>query len=85
MSNKSTFFVGLGCQILDAQPDIMLESAIGLHVALLSFVLRVHSERLDYVDQVLVRFLDQFAMYWNCNIVILPYCLPTAIHKRLLT
>jgi len=31
--------------------------AIALYVSLLTFTLHVHPERLDYVNQVLVRFL----------------------------
>ena len=42
------------CQVIEAQPDMPLVGAIGLHVALLKFTLRVHVDRLDYVDQVLV-------------------------------
>lgn len=33
-----------------------LVGAVSLHVALLTFVLRVHVDRLDYVDQVLVNY-----------------------------
>ena len=42
------------CQVIEAQPDMPLVDAVGLHVSLLTFTLRVHVDRLDYVDQVLV-------------------------------
>lgn len=41
-------------QVVEAQPDMPLASAISLYVALLTFVISVHSDRLEYVDQVLV-------------------------------
>lgn len=41
-------------QVVEAQPDMPLVSAISLYVALLTFVLNVHSDQLEYVDQVLV-------------------------------
>eukprot|EP00246_Nothoceros_aenigmaticus_P001400 TRINITY_DN11916_c0_g1_i1.p1 TRINITY_DN11916_c0_g1~~TRINITY_DN11916_c0_g1_i1.p1 ORF type:complete len:557 (-),score=119.62 TRINITY_DN11916_c0_g1_i1:126-1796(-) len=40
-------------KVIEAQPDMPLVGAVSLHVALLTFVLRVHVDRLDYVDQVL--------------------------------
>lgn len=40
--------------MIEAQPDMALVGAVSLYVALLTFVLRVHVDRLDYVDQVLV-------------------------------
>ncbi|KAH9541149.1 hypothetical protein CY35_14G045900 [Sphagnum magellanicum] len=40
-------------EVIDAQPDMPLVGAVSLHVSLLTFVLRVHADRLDYVDQVL--------------------------------
>ncbi|KAG0562429.1 hypothetical protein KC19_9G145400 [Ceratodon purpureus] len=40
-------------QVVEAQPDMPLVSAISLYVALLTFVLNVHSDQLEYVDQVL--------------------------------
>lgn len=42
--------------MIEAQPDMPLVGAVSLHVALLTFVLRVHVDRLDYVDQVLVNY-----------------------------
>ena len=42
------------CQVIEAQPDMPLVGAIGLHVALLKFTLHVHVDRLDYVNQLLV-------------------------------
>jgi len=41
-------------QVVEAQPDMPLDSSISLYVALLTFVLSVHSDQLEYVDQVLV-------------------------------
>lgn len=40
-------------RVIEAQPDMPLVGAISLHVSLLTFTLRVHPDRLDYVDQVL--------------------------------
>ncbi|XP_024532264.1 vacuolar protein sorting-associated protein 35B isoform X1 [Selaginella moellendorffii] len=40
-------------KVIDAQPDMPLVGAVSLFVALLTFTLRVHADRLDYVDQVL--------------------------------
>eukprot|EP00897_Mesotaenium_endlicherianum_P007208 jgi/Mesen1/6515/ME000332S05522 len=40
-------------KVVDAQPDMPLVGAVSLYVALLQFVLRVHSDRLDYVDNLL--------------------------------
>jgi vacuolar protein sorting-associated protein 35 len=40
-------------EVIEAQPDMPLVGAVSLYVALLTFVLRVHVDRLDYVDQVL--------------------------------
>ncbi|KAJ3705531.1 hypothetical protein LUZ61_009236 [Rhynchospora tenuis] len=40
-------------KVIEAQPDMPAVSAITLYVSLLTFTLRVHPDRLDYVDQVL--------------------------------
>ncbi|KAL4305154.1 hypothetical protein AHAS_Ahas16G0049900 [Arachis hypogaea] len=40
-------------RVIEAQADIPIVGAISLHVSLLTFTLRVHPDRLDYVDQVL--------------------------------
>ncbi|BBN06357.1 vacuolar protein sorting-associated protein 35 [Marchantia polymorpha subsp. ruderalis] len=40
-------------KVIEAQPEMSLVGAVSLHVALLTFILRVHIDRLDYVDQVL--------------------------------
>ncbi|MCO5594828.1 hypothetical protein L7F22_048862 [Adiantum nelumboides] len=40
-------------KVIEAQPDMPLVGAVSLHVSLLTFTLRVHVDRLDYVDQVL--------------------------------
>ncbi|XP_020207665.1 vacuolar protein sorting-associated protein 35B isoform X2 [Cajanus cajan] len=40
-------------RVIEAQVDMPLVGAISLHVSLLTFTLRVHPDRLDYVDQVL--------------------------------
>eukprot|EP00850_Spirogloea_muscicola_P002909 SM000011S19087 [mRNA] locus=s11:783175:828718:+ [translate_table: standard] len=48
-------------KVIEAQPDMALDGAVSLHVSLLTFVLQVHSDRLDYVDHVLgamVRVLE---------------------------
>eukprot|EP00850_Spirogloea_muscicola_P001040 SM000004S14910 [mRNA] locus=s4:133208:176671:- [translate_table: standard] len=48
-------------KVIEAQPDMALDGAVSLHVSLLTFVLQVHSDRLDYVDHVLgamVRYLE---------------------------
>lgn len=43
-------------QVMEAQVDMPVVGAISLYVSLLTFTLRVHPDRLDYVDQVLVYF-----------------------------
>lgn len=43
-------------QVIEAQVDMPIVGAITLYVSLLTFTLRVHPDRLDYVDQVLVWF-----------------------------
>ncbi|GAY42879.1 hypothetical protein CUMW_070330 [Citrus unshiu] len=40
-------------KVIDAQVDMPIVGAISLYVSLLTFTLRVHPDRLDYVDQVL--------------------------------
>ncbi|KAG0474007.1 hypothetical protein HPP92_015864 [Vanilla planifolia] len=40
-------------KVIDSQPDMPIVGAISLYVSLLTFTLRVHPDRLDYVDQVL--------------------------------
>ncbi|KAK2452252.1 Vacuolar protein sorting-associated protein 35B [Trifolium repens] len=40
-------------RVIEAQVDMPIVGAISLHVSLLTFTLRVHPDRLDYVDQVL--------------------------------
>lgn len=49
-------------QVIEAQVDMPIVGAIALYVSLLTFTLRVHPDRLDYVDQVLVYF--NFLSYW---------------------
>ena len=44
-------------QVIEAQVDMPAVGAITLYVSLLTFTLRVHPDRLDYVDQVLVCFI----------------------------
>lgn len=46
--------------MIEAQVDMPIVGAISLYVSLLTFTLRVHPDRLDYVDQVLVCFLSRF-------------------------
>ncbi|KAL6207567.1 hypothetical protein ACLB2K_018524 [Fragaria x ananassa] len=40
-------------RVIEAQADMPIVGAISLYVSLLTFTLRVHPDRLDYVDQVL--------------------------------
>ncbi|XP_014505154.1 vacuolar protein sorting-associated protein 35B [Vigna radiata var. radiata] len=40
-------------RVIEAQADMPIVGAIALHVSLLTFTLRVHPDRFDYVDQVL--------------------------------
>ncbi|KAK8967762.1 Vacuolar protein sorting-associated protein 35B [Platanthera guangdongensis] len=40
-------------KVIDFQPEMPIVSAISLYVSLLTFTLRVHPDRLDFVDQVL--------------------------------
>ncbi|CAM8972218.1 unnamed protein product [Rhodiola kirilowii] len=40
-------------KVIEAQADMPIVGAISLYVSLLTFTLRVHPDRLDYVDQVL--------------------------------
>lgn len=40
-------------KVIEAQPDMPVVGAVTLYVSLLTFTLRVHPDRLDYVDQVL--------------------------------
>ncbi|XP_020578651.1 vacuolar protein sorting-associated protein 35B-like isoform X2 [Phalaenopsis equestris] len=40
-------------KVIDSQPEMPIFGAITLYVSLLTFTLRVHPDRLDYVDQVL--------------------------------
>jgi len=42
-------------KVAEAHPDMPLVRIVSLHLALLQFVIRVYQERLDCVDQVLVR------------------------------
>ena len=50
---KSSLFI-IYWQVIEAQVDMPVVGAITLYVSLLTFTLRVHPDRLDYVDQVLV-------------------------------
>lgn len=43
--------------MIDTQLEMPIGGAMTLFVSLLTFTLRVHPDRLDYVDQVLVWFL----------------------------
>lgn len=45
-----------GPQVIDTQIEMPIVGAMTLFVSLLTFTLRVHPDRLDYVDQVLVWF-----------------------------
>ncbi|CAN6457223.1 unnamed protein product [Victoria cruziana] len=48
-------------KVIEAQPDMPTVGAISLYVSLLTFTLRVHPDRLDYVDQVLGACVKKFA------------------------
>ncbi|KAK7282294.1 hypothetical protein RIF29_10953 [Crotalaria pallida] len=52
--HSCSIFISL---VIEAQVDMPIVGAIALHVSLLTFTLRVHPDRLDYVDQVLVYYL----------------------------
>ena len=54
MSQSIEIRPGLQVQLVEVQPDMPGGSMVSLHVALLEFVLKVHSDRLDFVDHVLV-------------------------------
>lgn len=43
-------------QVIEVQGDMPIVGAITLYLSLLTFILRVHPDRLDYVDHVLVCF-----------------------------
>lgn len=53
-------------QVIEAQVDMPIVGAITLYVSLLTFTLRVHPDRLDYVDQVLVRHCSFFIVDNDC-------------------
>jgi hypothetical protein len=56
-------------QVIEAQPDMPVVGAITLYVSLLTFTLRVHPDRLDYVDQVLVcPLLLNLCLFWNLSV-----------------
>lgn len=42
-------------QVIETQIEMPIIGAMTLFVSLLTFTLRVHPDRLDYVDQILVR------------------------------
>lgn len=41
-------------QVIEAQDDMAVDGVVALYSSLLTFTLQVHTERLDYVDQILV-------------------------------
>ena len=45
-------------QVIEAQVDMPIVGAITIYTSLLTFTLRVHPDRLDYVDLVLVCLSD---------------------------
>lgn len=49
-------------QVIEAQVDIPIVGTISLYVSLLTFTLRVHPDRLDYVDQVLVSIIVKLSI-----------------------
>lgn len=54
-------------QVIEAQVDMPILGAITLYVSLLTFTLRVHPDRLDYVDQVLVCFISNVIYVVNTD------------------
>ena len=54
LMNFASFCLVNWYQVIEAQVEMPVVGAISLYVSLLTFALRVHSDRLDYVDQVLV-------------------------------
>lgn len=54
-------------QVIDTQLEMPIVGAMTLFVSLLTFALRVHPDRLDYVDQVLV---------WLPSVAIFPKFVP---------
>lgn len=57
-------------QVIEAQVDMPIVGAIALHVSLLTFTLRVHPDRLDYVDQVLVCYFSNItASSWSAVLI----------------
>lgn len=50
-------------QVIETQGDMPIVGAITLYVSLLTFTLRVHPDRLDYVDQVLVCYVNSCSIY----------------------
>lgn len=41
-------------QVIEAQDGMAVDGVVALYSSLLTFTLQVHTERLDYVDQILV-------------------------------
>lgn len=68
-------------QVIEAQVDMPSVGAITLFVSLLTFALRVHPDRLDYVDQVLVCLLNlSFALNFDMTTVMLLNCLSCLLY-----
>lgn len=44
-------------QVIEAQDDMPIYGAVTLYASLLTFILHVHPDRLDYVDQILVCYI----------------------------
>lgn len=61
--NVSMLINTMQLQVIEAQVEMPIVGAITLYVSLLTFTLRVHPDRLDYVDQVLVCFLLKVVVY----------------------
>lgn len=83
-------------QVIEAQVDMPVVGAIALYVSLLTFTLRVHPDRLDYVDQVLVYFFiwvfdteiscQHLAKSIHaCNLLIPPKSRVSNIHEKILS
>lgn len=50
-------------QVIEAQDDMPIYGAVTLYASLLTFILHVHPDRLDYVDQILVCYIFMWMWY----------------------
>lgn len=72
-------------KVAEAHPDMPLVRIVSLHLALLQFVIKVYKDRLDCVDQVLVR--DQVPGETKCSerhqALVESCCVPSRRNGRL--